>query len=1162
MKKYIVLLCVLLCFLICDTASAQALGGRILNAEVNTVAVATATRQFNVPVVNGAYELGSMNEDFSLFVKIPAGASIAGAAWAVSDNGDTAWITLPANAQSIPDLSFTRGNGSIAISAFQDDNANGQRGKYELSVPGIQVDVLDAQDNVVASGVTAMKEVLLNDIPEGEYRLRFDTADKYFYTTTGTAVNALNSITGSADGAVSISMPIMVRSGEVTHAASAVYITSSMEGRVWLDENNNGTMEDTEPGFQDIQITAVGKTSGREFTATVEADGHWSIHQLPQDTYILTAEIPEDYLFAIYSLQGRELRSVFTPFAGQRDARNYHVKNAQQLKNINIGVVQPASVEVKAFFDSNHNGALDEGEIGVSGVVVELIRDATNKSIAKGITDADGVFTVPAIRENSYRVRAILPQDGSEFSAVGNGDASEVNLFENAVGRRESSVSPVNIKNQQKNTVLVGVARMLNFGGRVYVDQNFNGAYDEGEKLLPNVVVRVLNAEGEELYRTRTDARGVYRIPNLYQGAVKLEFGAVKDHMYVRRFAHQSDVENYILDTKAGVGYTDFIHLVMGEDNENVDAGVILSGSISGRIFEDLNDNGLEDDNQGFEGVEVALLDEEQNVLFSTTSDSGGNYFFEGVLPNTYRLRYTLPDGAEYAEYNENGNTFQSSNATYISDVIPFRAGDKYQAKLGGAIQLARLSGKAFVDNNANGVLDMGEQVIGGLRLELNSANQKQQRLEYQVQKNGSYVFENLRPGQYALAAELPEGYIFSNNNQGFTPANRSEIQITQRDLLQNAAINIPLVKPASLRTSAWLDEDLNGTKSANDGPYSNVSFYVEYEGQHLQTLKADENGMLHMENLRPGSYRLGLILQEGAKAAKGFEQATLEQHSCIVKDFQIKSGDSVEDKGYGVVVLMSIRGKLWIEEKGEAKPQSGIEITLYNQDGKQASTVSGENGEYAFENLNPGEYYIVTQPMPNSIFVQPGDPNFVSQNNSTARLEGTDAVSKVYTLKMPHSQKDVNVISIIPAVIGDLVWFDSNENGLQDVDEPAIQGVQITLVQNGVEKYRTTSDGNGFYSFSNVYPGEYQLAVSLAEEFTITQPVPQLPQISSVLEQVNGKQALSAPFELKSGDKKYYIDIGLKWQEGFRQTNYNFGTPTQQDWSNQVNHANEGWGR
>ena len=53
------------------------------------------------------------------------------------------------------------------------------------------------------------------------------------------------------------------------------------------------------------------------------------------------------------------------------------------------------------------------------------------------------------------------------------------------------------------------------------------------------------------------------------------------------------------------------------------------------------------------------------------------------------------------------------------------------------------------------------------------------------------------------------------------------------------------------------------------------------------------------------------------------------------------------------------------------------------------------------------------------------------------------------------------------PIQIGDYVWFDANNDGVQDPAEPAIGGVTVTLVDSdGLPIASTTTDANGYYNF------------------------------------------------------------------------------------------------
>ena len=75
----------------------------------------------------------------------------------------------------------------------------------------------------------------------------------------------------------------------------------------------------------------------------------------------------------------------------------------------------------------------------------------------------------------------------------------------------------------------------------------------------------------------------------------------------------------------------------------------------------------------------------------------------------------------------------------------------------------------------------------------------------------------------------------------------------------------------------------------------------------------------------------------------------------------------------------------------------------------------------------------------------------------------------------------------LLPVVVGDFVWEDSNGNGLQDVDEPGIEGVGVTLFQvdpaggAAIEIDSATTTAEGEYLFSDLPPGEYFVVFDVA---------------------------------------------------------------------------------
>ncbi|NRB63543.1 MAG: T9SS type A sorting domain-containing protein [Saprospiraceae bacterium] len=75
------------------------------------------------------------------------------------------------------------------------------------------------------------------------------------------------------------------------------------------------------------------------------------------------------------------------------------------------------------------------------------------------------------------------------------------------------------------------------------------------------------------------------------------------------------------------------------------------------------------------------------------------------------------------------------------------------------------------------------------------------------------------------------------------------------------------------------------------------------------------------------------------------------------------------------------------------------------------------------------------------------------------------------------------------PAKLGDFVWLDTNENGLQDAGEPGVSNVQVILqAPDGSPLDTTTTDNTGMYMFM-VEAGEYKLTFDKLSNYEFTIP-------------------------------------------------------------------------
>lgn len=66
---------------------------------------------------------------------------------------------------------------------------------------------------------------------------------------------------------------------------------------------------------------------------------------------------------------------------------------------------------------------------------------------------------------------------------------------------------------------------------------------------------------------------------------------------------------------------------------------------------------------------------------------------------------------------------------------------------------------------------------------------------------------------------------------------------------------------------------------------------------------------------------------------------------------------------------------------------------------------------------------------------------------------------------------------------IGDVVWIDTDKDGVQDSDEEPLAGVRVDLIVDGSVVSTTTTDANGRYVFDNLPAGTYRVRFTLTEE-------------------------------------------------------------------------------
>ena len=109
---------------------------------------------------------------------------------------------------------------------------------------------------------------------------------------------------------------------------------------------------------------------------------------------------------------------------------------------------------------------------------------------------------------------------------------------------------------------------------------------------------------------------------------------------------------------------------------------------------------------------------------------------------------------------------------------------------------------------------------------------------------------------------------------------------------------------------------------------------------------------------------------------------------------------------------------------------------------------------------------------------------------------------------------------------IGNYVWIDLDHDGIQDVGENGYPSATVELYTGaGIYVDNTTTDGNGFYSFTNLAPADYYVKFILPSGYDFTLQNAGADDVDSDANTSTGQTAVTT---LSSGENDTSWDAGL----------------------------------
>ena len=343
--------------------------------------------------------------------------------------------TEPTPEPKLKTLKESAETGSFHIKVYNDTNTNGECGPYEKGVSGIHVYLLSKAEEAVAGGVTGSDgEITLHGLQPGVYRIRVVLPEEWGFSRKGKEGGLNRSVMDFSSSAQQDSDEIRVSAGETVERGVGVLKDVVVDGTCWLDQNADGVMDANEPRIAGARITLSGQKNGLVYEVYTNAKGYFKVTRLRAGYYDFTSYAPEGLMFTRYSRTGGKNRSVFTTEGKTKATKTLDLNDGFNDLDQNIGFTWQASVSGMVFLDGNYNGLYDEGEKPMAGVKVTASKQNKDEEVAVAYSGKDGRYVLPGLRGSTYKIRAVLPEDGSNFTVTSN--KAEGNHFEARDNRR------------------------------------------------------------------------------------------------------------------------------------------------------------------------------------------------------------------------------------------------------------------------------------------------------------------------------------------------------------------------------------------------------------------------------------------------------------------------------------------------------------------------------------------------------------------------------------------------------------------------------------------------------------------------------------------------------------------------------------------------------